>query len=432
MYRRIAVQTLAALLAVLTVAQVHASIVEDRVFHSNALNADKHVSIYLPTGYDPLGTRRYPVVYYLHGAFGDYNTNLSVIKSVLDTEIGSGRIQPLIAALPSGSAGAFGGSMWANSTLYGRFEDYLVTDVRQFVEGNYRVVAARSKRSIVGHSMGGMGSFNAAFRHAELYCAAASLSGGLDYQHMSDYFPLIYQEAGGQPPYSYDPNNGTFTDLFFLVAGAWSPDLSNPPFYVEFPLDANGAVIDSVYYGKWMPNGPQRLARRLLGGPNLAIYFDCGTSDELHLYPFNTAFDETLIVLGIPHRFRSIPGGYHNITVARLASAFGFADSVMESGSAGVDDRCPWRTSFTALRSVPTPSHGPVTISFLLDKKGLGTLDIMDVAGRRVASLLCGALGEGAHEVIWDGGGTGGNGVYFARLSTAGGGVVSSRIVLVR
>jgi S-formylglutathione hydrolase FrmB len=433
MHHRRAVHMLAVILAVLTFGSVHAAgTLEDRVFHSNTLNADKHVMVYLPQGYNPNGNIYYPVVYFLHGAFANYNTSASMIKSVLDGEIGSGRIQPLIVAMPSGAAGAFGGSMWANSDLYGRFEDYLEDDVRQFMETNYKVIAARSKRAIIGHSMGGMGAFNSAFRHAELYCAAASHSGALDYQHLLDYLPLIYQEAGGIPPYNYDPNNGTFTDLFFLVAGAWSPNLSNPPFYVEFPLDATGAVIDSVYHGKWMPNGPQRLARRLLGGPNLAIWFDCGTADDLHLYPFNTAFDETLAVLGIPHQFLTISGGHHNVTPAQLALSFGFADSVMQSGSASVDDLGPRRGSFSNLRITPTPSHGPVTISFLMDRKGFGTLDIMDVTGRRVASLLDGELASGAHEVTWDRQGSGGMGVYFVRMSVPGRGVVSTRIVLAR
>jgi hypothetical protein len=298
------------------------------------------------------------------------------------------------------------------------------------VEEHYRVIAARSKRSIIGHSMGGMGSFNAAFRHPELYCAAASHSGGLDYQHLTDFIPNIILEAGGG---DYDPGNGLFTDLFFLLAGAWSPNLSKPPFFVDFPLDAGGALVDSVYYGKWMPNGPQRLARNLLSGPDLAIYFDCGTADELLLYPFNTAFAETLTVLGVPHLFRTIPGGRHDINAGRLALSVGFADSVMQSGSAGVGDHFHLRAAgVSGLRGVPTPSRGSVTISFLLDGEGFVTLDVLDVTGRRVARLLSDELGSGAHEVTWDRRQADPAGIYFARVDIPGVGRASTRIVLAR
>jgi S-formylglutathione hydrolase len=433
MCRPMILRVLTICVALLTTSVAHAAgTLEDRVFHSAALDADKHVMIYLPQGYDPLGDYNYPIIYYLHGAFSEYNTDAGMIRAVLDSEISSGSIQPLIAAMPSGSAGAFGGSMWANSVLYGRFEDYLTNDVRQFVETNYRVLADRSQRSIVGFSMGGMGSFNAAFRHPELYSAAASHSGALDYQHLSDYFAQIFQEAGGVSPYNYDPNNGIFTDLFFLLAGAWSPNLSRPPYFVDFPLDIHGTVIDSIYDGKWMPNGPQRLARGLHGSPALAIYFDCGTADDLLLYPFNTAFAESLTALGIPYRFRTIPGGHHVLDSAKLAVSFQFADSVMRRGIAsGVgQDQLP--AGYSGLHSAPTPSTGPVTVSFRVESEGPVTLDVLDVTGRRVARLLNGQLPKGMHQVRWEGARTCRTGVYFARLCRPTSRAVSTRIVLNR
>src|SRR5688572_27592253 len=45
--------------------------VADGTFDSAALGTRKHYKIWLPAGYDTLTTRRYPVIYMLHGLGGD-------------------------------------------------------------------------------------------------------------------------------------------------------------------------------------------------------------------------------------------------------------------------------------------------------------------------------------------------------------------------
>jgi subtilisin-like proprotein convertase family protein len=74
--------------------------------------------------------------------------------------------------------------------------------------------------------------------------------------------------------------------------------------------------------------------------------------------------------------------------------------------------------------SEPNPAPGGRTaIRFALPRQGPATLALFDVAGRRVRTLLDGAVGAGRHESIWDGRDADGNpvpaGVYFYRLVTA-------------
>ena len=47
--------------------------VVDTTIYSPALDTDRDVRIYLPEGYDPDDSRRYPVVYFLHGASVTYD-----------------------------------------------------------------------------------------------------------------------------------------------------------------------------------------------------------------------------------------------------------------------------------------------------------------------------------------------------------------------
>ncbi len=71
----------------------------------------------------------------------------------------------------------------------------------------------------------------------------------------------------------------------------------------------------------------------------------------------------------------------------------------------------------------PNPAAGPVRFAFDLTRRAPVTLELFDLSGRRVASVISGELDAGHHEVRWDAGagaGQPGAGLYFARFATAG------------
>ena len=75
----------------------------------------------------------------------------------------------------------------------------------------------------------------------------------------------------------------------------------------------------------------------------------------------------------------------------------------------------------------PNPFRGGAQLPrfrFALPNAAEARLDILDPAGRRVATLIEGRLPAGAHEVLWNGSGTDGTpaaaGLYFVRLQCAG------------
>jgi hypothetical protein len=69
----------------------------------------------------------------------------------------------------------------------------------------------------------------------------------------------------------------------------------------------------------------------------------------------------------------------------------------------------------------PNPFNPTTTISYVLDEPTQVKLDIYDVAGRRIASLVDAFQEEGEHDVIWNGrdglGAPVASGIYFYRLS---------------
>jgi len=85
--------------------------------------------------------------------------------------------------------------------------------------------------------------------------------------------------------------------------------------------------------------------------------------------------------------------------------------------------------------SQPNPFSDQTRIAFQLPKEGPVSLEIYDLLGNRLTSLVQGTLEPGAHEVTWNGRNARGAkvapGVYFYRL-VAEGRVLTRRLALVR
>ena len=401
--------------------------VVDTSFYSQSLGFDRNVDVYLPDGYDPNGSLEYPAIYFLHGAAGNNNSYPEII-TVLDTLIENQQIDPVIVIKPDGSIGPYAGSMYANSELYGNFEDYIVFDLIEFIESSFKVAPDRSHRCIMGHSMGGIGSMMLALRHPDLYIGVASLSGSLDLNAGIDlWIPHILAENGGSPPYNYSPLAGIFSVLSFTAAGGFSPNLDNLPYLVDFPLDANGELIDSIF-ALWREHNPADLASSLPPDLQLSIYFDCGTLDYLEFYPMNTAFAETLTNLEISYDFRTFVGDHYS--AARLPVGLIFLDSVLNSETAISDAAPALPESFSLIQNYPNPFNARTTIQYALPEAGQVRIEIYDLLGRRVRLPVDQYKPAGYHRFIWDAGELG-TGIYFYKIQ-AGDYSESHKMVLIK
>jgi len=86
--------------------------------------------------------------------------------------------------------------------------------------------------------------------------------------------------------------------------------------------------------------------------------------------------------------------------------------------------------------SFPNPTSGVANIAFSLPARANVRLEVEDVAGRRVATLLNQSLDAGPHQVMWAGHGANGEmvapGVYFYRLMVDGEATAARRLVVLR
>lgn len=220
--------------------------------------------VILPSEYYVDHTKRYPVVYLLHGLNGSYanwtdRTELSKFGPSYD----------VIIVMPEGGDGWYTDSA---STPTDKFESYIVKELIQEIDRRFRTKADRDHRSIAGLSMGGYGALKFGLKYPELFSLAGSFSGALDAplrgQEHKNYRASIMAVFG--------PDNSTFrreNDVFFLIDSMPAERRKVLPFF----------------------------------------YVSCGTEDTVN-FRLNRDLADLLFEKKIPHEYRHFPGG-HNWTV---------------------------------------------------------------------------------------------------------------------
>jgi enterochelin esterase-like enzyme len=123
--------------------------------------------VYLPPGYQSAPQKRYPVLYLLHGAGGNYTEwTDSFLPEQADRLMVAHEIPPMIVVMPDDG----GQTYWANWSEGGpRWADYLTEDIVSTIDQRYRTLANAQSRAIGGLSMGGLGALNLAFQHPDIF-----------------------------------------------------------------------------------------------------------------------------------------------------------------------------------------------------------------------------------------------------------------------
>jgi S-formylglutathione hydrolase FrmB len=300
-----------------------AGTVSVETFYSEALGESRQVLVYLPEGYTHVGPEL-PVVYFLHGSGGKPGSwYLSDFVPILDDLIADGWIDPMIIvepdsascpAPPEWQSQGVTGRVWSfhtNSELFGNNEDYLVEDLVEWVDWSYNTIADRTGRYLIGRSMGGHGAIRFAMRHPEVF-AGASIDAGfmeiLDGYLMSKITYILALTSG--PPYDFSPLNDRYSGETFEFCAAFTPNMDNPPWYVDFILDENGEINQGVYQ-RLAAESPSALVAEYAGSgeqPSLDLFLRIGDSDG-----FSATFWPVVDALeahDVPHLLRVFEGNH--------------------------------------------------------------------------------------------------------------------------
>lgn len=221
---------------------------------SSSLGGSLPAIVYLPAGYRS-GSARYRVIYFLHGLpanAGSYRGNQFVGAAV------SSGSNAAIVVTPQGARSDNEDHEYLDLTPSENWPEAISHDLTRCIDARFRTIANRSGRALVGLSAGGYGAMNIGLRNLATFGAVESWSG--------------YFEAT-------DPS------------GNHKLNLGSP--------QANAAAA--------VPRGGV-LKAATKAHPTL-IAFYVGRQDD-RFADDNESFDRTLTREGIPHLFRTYPGGH--------------------------------------------------------------------------------------------------------------------------
>ena len=230
-------------------------VMRDITFHSVALRRQMPYRVILPATMPP--GKKLPVVYLLHGGGGNYRQWSN------DSDVARFAEQGLILVMPEGYS-----SYYTNSATRpdDRYEDYIANDLIRDVESRFPVASGRSKRAIVGFSMGGFGAIKIALKHPELFAFVGGLSAALDVPTR----PFSLLRVG-----QWREHRSIF--------GPWNGDVQHQ-------------------------NDPFVLARTADPAKAPYFYLTCGNQDAL--LPSNRQFAALLSEQRFPYEFHIEPGGH--------------------------------------------------------------------------------------------------------------------------
>jgi enterochelin esterase-like enzyme len=278
---------------------------------------DRDVFVFLPPSYAKQKSRRYPVVYALHGYYigAEQWTHEIHVPQTIEGAFAQGA-KEMIVVLPD-SKTVHGGSMYSSSVTTGDFEKFISHDLVAYIDAHYRTLPVRTSRGLVGHSMGGYGTSRIGMKHPDVFgalyimspcCLSARTAESLKPEDEKALETVKTPEDSAKLPF--------FRRNQLASAAAWSPDPKNPPLYLDLPM--KDGVAQSDVLAKWAANAPLAFVDQYIGSLRQyrAIAMDVGDQDGLRVDAGK--LHEVLDKYGIANSFEVYPGTH----TSRVADRF--------------------------------------------------------------------------------------------------------------
>lgn len=277
---------------------------------------DRDVIVFLPPSYAANKTRRYPVLYALHGySIGaEQWTHEIHVPQTIEGAFAQGA-REMIVVLPD-SKTVHNGSMYSSSVTTGDFEKFISHDLVAYIDSHYRTIPLRTSRGLVGHSMGGYGATRIGMKHPDVYgsvyimspCCLAVRTGTPDAATEKALEAVKTPADSAKLPF--------LPRALLASAAAWSPDPKNPPLYLDLPV--KDGVAQPEVLAKWTANAPLAFVDQYIDNLRQyrAIAIDVGDQDGLKAGA--TKLHEILDNYGIANSFEI----YHGTHTSAVADRF--------------------------------------------------------------------------------------------------------------
>lgn len=278
---------------------------------------DRDVFVFLPPSYAVETSRRYPVVYALHGySIGaEQWTHEIHVPQTIEGAFAQGS-KEMIVVLPD-SKTVHNGSMYSSSVTTGDFERFIVHDVVNYIDAHYRTIPDRMSRGLVGHSMGGYGATRLGMKHPDVFGSVYIMSPCcLEARTTARMRPEDEKALEAVKTPEDSAKLGFFLRAQLASAAAWSPDPKNPPLYLDLPVK-DGEVQPDIL-AKWAANAPLAFVDQYIGNLKryTAISMDVGDQDGLRFGA--QKLHEILDNYGIENSFEI----YHGTHTSAVADRF--------------------------------------------------------------------------------------------------------------
>jgi hypothetical protein len=321
---------------------------------------DPHVrklGVWLPSGYDHSGKRRFPVLYDLVGFTGSglshvgwkpFGDNVPERAARL---IHEGKMGSAIIVFPDCFT-ALGGNQYVNSSAIGNYADYLTREIIPFVDREFRTLASREHRGCFGKSSGGYGAILHGMKYARYWGAVADHSGDayFDFVYRHDWpntlNELAKYRAPKRRPGRYDAlaeskrnklregiDDGrikrflssvwkreklsgaeTHCIMNLCMAATYDPDPRAPNgFRVPFNLESGEPIEER--WREWRRQDPIHLVPRYRNNLRTlrGIYIDCGWRDQYHIHYGARILSKQLSLERIEHRYEEFDDNHSDI-----------------------------------------------------------------------------------------------------------------------
>jgi S-formylglutathione hydrolase FrmB len=303
--------------------------IESAALAGNPLGDDprRAVDVYLPAGQDGAGL---PLLVDIVGFTG---SGLAHTNWVGFRENVPERLDRLIAAdaMP-GVAVAFpdcftrlGGNQYINSAGVGRWADFLLSEMLPEVERRYGC-GGQGKRGVFGKSSGGYGAITHALDHADIWSAAACMSGDMAFELC--YLPDMPQTLRAlarcglsieQWFHAFEaklkPDNADLHVINVLAMAAFYDPDPEAFLHIRLPVDMSTCEIIEERWANWLAHDPlTKLPHRIDALKSLkGLYIDCGVDDQYNLVYGARRFTRALQAHGVAHVYEEYPDDHTGV-----------------------------------------------------------------------------------------------------------------------